>query len=253
MATTKAKRKKIETSVLETFRILDKTGRNAERYQAFFKSMSDAQFEKWVKSFLADKDENFFLECMPYDSEPSLEEIEKAAKYLKIPLKETVTFRHLNGVQSSEPVPVGYLNIKRHQQIVSKKTNLSHGIRERNQKTGQVTGSAKAARLTDMDNYALQTMGAEDALAEMMGPRSDDMRKKGQMYEQINLQGFVSDKDLKSTSRDKVTLNTVNSILLGAGIWTDLIGSTLVLPITADTARSQEARDERRKKQRVTG
>jgi len=132
--------------------------------------------------------------------------------------------------------------VKRHQQIVSKKNALSSGIRRRNQKTGQVIGEAKAARLTDMDNYALQTLGADSALSELLGPRADDMRAKAKMYEKIRSQGFVSQKDLRSGPRDKVTLNTLNVMMLGAGIQTDLVNSTLLLPITAEGEGRREAK-----------
>jgi hypothetical protein len=245
------KRKKIEDLILGLFKALDRKGKNPERYASFFKKMNDTDFEKWAKSFFTDEDENFFLDCIPYQTEPSMKDIEKAAAFLKLPLKETVSFNHLDGVKTKSPVPVGYLSIKRHQQIISKKNNLSSGIRRRNQKTGQVIGDSKAARLTDMDNYALQTINANAALSELLGPRADDMKAKNRMYEQIREFGFVSQESLKSNAQEKVTLNTLNVLMIGAGIQTDLVNKTLLLPITADTVNRQEKQAARRTVQGV--
>ena len=246
-----AKRKKAQELVFAVFNKLDKTGRNAERYREFFSKMSDVQFEKWAKNFMEDPEENFFLECTPYETEPSLKDIEAASKVLDIPLAETVTFRHLDGTTTQSKVPVGYLYIKRHQQIVSKKNGLSNGIRERNQKTGQVTGGSKAARITDMDNYSLQTYGADEALKELLGARADDPVAKIEMYRKINEEGFVSLQEIEGDPRKKVTLNTINTILLGAGITTDLVTDGLLLPITAETVDRQERIERDRASQRT--
>jgi DNA-directed RNA polymerase beta subunit len=98
----------------------------------------------------------------------------------------------------------------------------------------QVTGDSKAARESDMENYSLQTIGAENALRELMGGRSDDIKAKSQMYEKISTEGFAMQKEIESDPSSKVTLNTVNVMFLGAGIQTDLVNKTSLLPITAE-------------------
>ena len=231
--TIKEKRKKIETLVYKTFEILDKTGENTDRYKAFFSSLSDKEFEKWANDFLKDPEENFFLEVLPYKNEPGLRDIYKALEYLKIPTREKVTFKHLNGVSTSSPVPVGYVICKRHQQILSKKNTLVDNINIRNLKTGQVTSESKGARESDMEVYSLKAYGADNILKEILGARSDNMRAKSEMYEKINVEGYVSLKDLSNNAEDKVTLNTIDVMYLGAGIKTNLISNSLILPSTA--------------------
>jgi hypothetical protein len=137
MAIGKEKRKRIEGLVLEVFKTLDRTGGNHERYKAFFASMDDKAFDLWCKRFLNDPEENFYLEVLPYKSEPHITDIKKAADILGVPLEERLTLRHQGGVKTPHPVPVGYLMLKRHQQIVSKKNQTAGGIKQRNQKTGQ--------------------------------------------------------------------------------------------------------------------
>jgi len=239
MATT-GKRRRVEQLVLDVFSALDKTGGNTAHYRAFFKSMSDEQFARWIGGFLRDEEENFYLEAIPGRNEPALADIEKAAKILGVPLNERVTFPHLGGVKTREAVPVGWLLIKRHQQIVSKKNDAAQGARQRNPRTGQVTGEDKSARTSDMEHYSLQTVGAEHALEELLGPRADDLRAKGRMYEKIGSEGFVNLSELPAEPRNRVTLNTINTLLLGAGIRSDLINRGLLLQISAD--RPQEVK-----------
>lgn len=231
-----SKRKEIESAVLSVFSTLDKTGLNTRKYVAFFKSMNDAQFKKWIEEFLKNDEENFFLEIIPHKNEPSLTDIEKAAKLLNVPLTERVIFPHLGKIKTKTAVPVGWLMIKRHQQIVSKKNSIANTIKERNQRTGQVTGGSKAARESDMENYALQTIGAKAALKEFMGARSDDLAAKQQMYSKISTEGFVQEKELKGDPNGKVALNTINVLMLAAGLRTNLISNSLVL-------RSAELKD----------
>ena len=144
-----------------------------------------------------------------------------------------MTFNHLNGITTSAEVPVGYVICKRHQQIVSKKNSLVDNINVRNAKTGQVTANSKAARESDMEVYSLKAYGADNILKEILGARSDNMRAKNEMYEKINNEGYVSLEDLSNNPEDKVTLNTINVMYLGAGIRTNLISKSLILPSTA--------------------
>jgi hypothetical protein len=231
-------RKAVESLVIGTFAALDRTGLNPKKYLDFFSSLSDDQFAKWLESFLADEDENFFLEVIPHRNEPSFPDIEKAAKILGIQLEERVVFPHSGGIMTRTPVPVGWLMLKRHQQIVSKKNSIANSVRTRNQRTGQVTGDSKAARESDMENYALQTIGAKHALKEMMGARADDSHSKQQMYGKISTEGFVQAGELKPNPDGKVALNTISVLFLGAGIRTDLVSNSLMLNVTTRSPRA---------------
>jgi len=230
----KEKRRAIERLVLGFFSEIDKTNTNKKKYEEFFASLNDVQFKTWINKFLKSEDENFYLDVMPYKNEPSLKDIEKTAKFLKVPLEERVILPHLGNIKTNTTVPVGYLLIKRHQQILSKKNSIANTITQRNQKTGQVTGKSKAARDTDYDTYSLQTIGAEEALKEIMTARSDDMKAKEDMYYKISQEGFVQSGELNYDKDGKTTLKTIDVIFLGAGIRTDLINNSLVLKITTD-------------------
>ena len=234
MASLREKRKKIEELVFSVLDTLDKLKENSAKYREFFKSMTDDQFKHWADKFFKDPEANFFLEVLPYKNEPNLRDIYKALRILGIPTREKVTFKHLNGVTTSKPVPVGYVFCKRHQQILSKKNSVSESIDHRNPLTGQVTGDSKSARESDLEVYSLRAFGADEVIQELLGPRADNLRAKSEMYEKINSEGMVSLKDLSNNVEDKVTLNTINVMYLGAGMRTNIVRDDLFLPITLE-------------------
>lgn len=240
-----SKRKKIEETVLSTIDMLDVTGLNTKQYKDLFDSMSDDKFEKYINNLLSDKDENFYMQILPFKNEPNLKDIKKAADYLGIPLEEYVYFRHDGNkedpLKSRVKVPVLYLNIKRLQQFLFKKNSFGLDIDVRNQKTGQVTSDSKVSRISDAETYALSVIGADKALEELLGPRSDNAEKKRQMYQDIATQGYTQLETLTSDVEDSQTINTVDVYFMGAGIVTDLVTPGLAL---ARTLKDKNTKDQ---------
>ena len=108
---THAKRKKIETLVLEVMGTLDKTGENAATYKAQFEGMSDKQFEAWAKRLAKEEDFHFYLSVLPFKNEPTLDQIEAAAKLTGTKLHQYVYFKHDGAkdrpIRTAVKVPVG--------------------------------------------------------------------------------------------------------------------------------------------------
>lgn len=87
----------------------------------------------------------------------------------------------------------------------------------------QVTADDKIARISDMETFSLLTYKEDPVcLKEFLGPRADSMDAKANMYKEISKQGYVYMKDLPSDISKKQALNTVSTLLLGAGIDNDL-------------------------------
>ena len=232
-----AKRKKMEDLIYKFFDAFDKTGTNTKHYKELFEPMSNQQFDNYFKAFFADENAFLILNICDYEYSIKLEDIERAAKVLGIPLFENVYMPHLTMdkekiIVTKEPVPVGYLNIKRTQQTVSKKNGLSTNIDRRSALTSQVTGGDKNGRESDHENSMLVSMGLENTLKELNGPRSDDMKMKQEMLQDIALNGYVSLNDMNSDVTNKTTLNTVNVFLLGMGLDSDLVTTGMMLPST---------------------
>lgn len=233
------KRKKVEDLVYSVMSTLDKTGENTEKYRAMFNKMSDAQFNTWMNKFLADKDANFRLEVLPFKNEPDFNQIEKALKILNIPMEEYVYFRDQKNsdgqfVRTATRVPVIYLSIKRLEQVVTHKSGVTLDIDKRNQLTGTVTSDSKVARNSDVESYALILQQNEATLNELMGARSDNMGAKRIMYEKIQADGYVNLKDIQEGSSvfEKVALNTFDTYMIGAGVKTDTVTDSDLLPVS---------------------
>ena len=228
------KRKEMEDLIYGFYDALDPTGRNTEKWKSYFGSLSDTQFDKFFKEFFENENRYLTLDIVDYEIDLRMEDIEKAANFLKIPLFEHVAFKHYTMdpnrvIVTKEAVPVGYCHIKATQQMVSKKNGLSTTSDKRSSITGQVTGKDKNGRESDLENSMLVSIGMNDALKEINGPRADDPVMKEQMYTAINNKGFVSLEDMDSDPANKTTLNTVNTFLLGMGLDSDLVTKGLML------------------------
>lgn len=149
------KRQKIETLIDKVMRAMDPSGVNANKYKQMFSVMSDQQFSQWITKFLADPKSNFRIDIEEFGSDDRkllFENMEKAADIVNIKLFEYVYMPHLSSdpnrpVRTSKPVLVGYLNIKRPQQMVMKKTGLALSDDNRDENTGAVKGESKAVPL----------------------------------------------------------------------------------------------------------
>lgn len=228
------KRNKIEALVYRTFDLLDPSGRNTTKYKELLGSMSDKKFDEFIKYLLANENEYLTFEVVDYEIDLDLKNIRKAAELLKIDLFEYVAQPFVNGDTNNppitpNPVPVGYLHIKRPQQMLTKKNTTSLRTSKRSAITGQVVGSDKSARESDQENVALLTIGADKALAEFMGPRADDRVMELEMLDQINKNGYTELDTLTNHLENKTTLVTLDVYLLGMGIKSDLITNGLAI------------------------
>lgn len=221
-------RAKFMDKLVTTMDLLDPTGQNGINYVNTFKGMSDTQFNSWCSKFFADELQNFYLEIVEYERDLTIENVEKCAKYLQIPLMEKVALPYAtedpdNILVTPTPVPVGYIHEKRMPQTLMKKSAGSISREKRSAKTGTVKGDDKNARNTDTETYSMIAVGAEMGLREFMGPRADDMKAKTQMYSSINRKGYVSLSDLESGPEDKVALNTFDAYFAMQGLLTNLV------------------------------
>ena len=234
---TPQKREEMETLIYNFFSAFDKTETNTKHYQDMFSKMSDTQFDKWFKDFFDNPKAYLVLNICDYENTIQLDDIEDAAKVLNIPLFETVympyvTMNKKKTIATPIPVPVGYLNIKRTQQTISKKNGLSTSIDTRSALTAQVTGADKNGRESDLENTMLASLGMVNTMRELNGPRADDMSMKNQMLHDIALNGYVKLEDLDDDVENKTTLNKVNVFLLGMGLDSDLVTRGLMLPVS---------------------
>jgi hypothetical protein len=222
---TPQKRDKIETMVLEVVKRMDNDKMlNYKRYQTLFKTMSDDEFESWANEMGHELDDTIQMFQLPFE-EMKMTQIKSAAEYLKMPLEEYIWYRHndLQGIRTKMRVPVGFVHIKRVQQLLAKKNRYAFDTDDITLKTGTVKGESKVASLSDPETFMLTALNADAALREFLGPRSDNQSAKQDMYRSIAKDGYVSLENLEGDITRSTTLNTMNVYLLGAGIKSDLI------------------------------
>lgn len=234
---TDATRKEMEDTIYIFFSKFDKSGRNTRHYKEMFQPMSNAQFDAFFKALFANPDAFLILTIVDYEATITLDDIEDAAAVINVPLFEYVYMPHLSmdkkhTIVTKERVPVGYINIKRPQQTISKKNGISTSIDSRSALTNQVTGGDKNGRESDLENTMLTSLGMTKTLEELNGPRSDDMVMKQQMLHDIAMNGYAEMGAMESNLDNKTTLNTVNAFLLGMMIDSDLVTSGLELKST---------------------
>lgn len=228
------KRKQIEEIVDSTLRLMDPTGINARKYKDMFQVMSDDEFKDWIEKFLADEKSNFRLDIEEFgDGSRSLkfENVEKAADALGIKLFEYVYLPHVSSnpnrpIRTKQPVLVGYLNIKRPQQLVTKKTGLSLNDTDVDEMTGEAKGDSKGGTTTGIENELLAGVGGDIILSEIIGARGDNTTEYDNMISSISENGSVKLSDIKTGVYDKPTLLAADLYLMAMGLKTDLISES---------------------------
>ena len=234
-----ANRKEIEQLIYDVFDAIDPSGTNTQKYRSHFEGMSDTEFEKFMKSFLKNDEEQFILDIVEFEHDLSMDKCEKASKVLGIPLMEYVympwlTMDKENVVVSKEKCLVGYINVKRPQQMVHKKNGISISNTKISALTNQVVDHDKNARDSDIEASMLVALGADEILKELHGPRADDPVMKREMNQSIATKGYVSLEDLTNSPTNKVTLNTINTFLLSMGLKSDIVTDSYILPKTSE-------------------
>src|SRR5690554_1393859 len=108
---TPTKKEKIIDLVMGVVKRLD-TGKkhNISFYENMFSKMSDKQFEEWANSMGHNLDDTIQLFMLPFE-EPTMNQIQEAAKFLKLPLEEYVYYYHNDeeGIRTKTKVPVGLI------------------------------------------------------------------------------------------------------------------------------------------------
>lgn len=240
-------RLELEKELYEFTDDCDPTGRNTERLRALLKPMDDKTFYKFMDEFFDNEKKNIQIGYEAFDNPVNIQFIEKLAKKYDIPLYEIVYKPYLTGdianpPASVHPVLVLDIPIKRLKQMVVAKSHTSLTNTKRDAKTGQVTGSDKTARVTDVEAYSLIVQELYACAQESYGPMADDQAASFEMQRQIQKNGEVSLADLPKDPLSKTTTNTIFYMMLGAGVTTNLIEeSGYILPLTMMAKEDQSS------------
>lgn len=244
MAITPEKRAEIEAVIYKTFDAVDKTKANSQYYHELFADMSDAQFEKFLKGRLP-----FRFHTEVFKAEPKMSDVFDGFKVLKKPLLEKIKLPYLfqndqgKSIESKECLVI-YINIKRLKQMVAKKTNTAIEIAKRDMKTGRLLGEDKGGIESDKEFEGAMALGLENTVIENARIRADAMQAKTQSYNNINVKGEVSWKDIDAQHTDSLAKNTFNVFLIGANLHSNLIDEDYYTPHTLERRGKLLSREE---------
>ena len=109
------------TLIYKFFNAVDKSKSNTNYYKTMFESMGENEFNRYFKGFFEDNNAYLTLSIVDYEHNLTMEDIEAGAKVLNVPLFEYVSMPHITMdksrvVTTKNPVPVGYILVKRPQQ-----------------------------------------------------------------------------------------------------------------------------------------
>ena len=242
------KRKAAEKLCYDVMNILDPSGVNTTKYKEIFSKMSNTEFVSFMQRMWEDDTLNYILDIVDFERDLEMENIEKAANFLGIPLEEYVMYPHLNQdrdkpIVSRVPCIVMYIIDKRMQQMAQKKNSTSIHTSDRSAVTGQVVGDDKNGRSSDIENAGLVTLNAINCAKEFNGFRADGLNRKSLAYSEIATTGSVSLEKVEDSAGigDRTILNTLNVLYLGMGISTDLVQDNVIMNKTVrDMGRSKK-------------
>ena len=238
------KRKECEELIYRTFTAADPSGANTQYYQQLFSNMSDAEFTKLISGRLP-----FRYHVAPFDNEPKMPDLFNAFKVLNKPLMEKVKLPYLAKNKNGEPIEskeclVGYLNIKRLKQMLTKKNNTAMEITKREMKlTGRLQGSDKGGLESGKEFEGAMALGLENTTAEYARVKAASMKAKAEAYNTINTKGDVSFKDIDTEKNDSISKNAMNVYLIGANIHSNLIDENYYNPHTLEKKKQRIERD----------
>lgn len=226
------KRKQAIDLILSTMHILDPSGKHEEYYKNKFAKMNDAEFKRYISRPFPYR---FYTRI--FNIEPSMSDMEKAAKNIGIQLTEKVMlpyyYTNADGVPvESKECLVIYAPLKKMKQFITKKNSMSIDIAMRDNKTGLLISDDKNGKTSDREMEALGVMGLDQTIRELSRPRADAMDAKSVMYATITTNGDVSLNDLPDDPNDSLAKNLLNVYLLGSGLNSNLLNVDNYLPVT---------------------
>lgn len=219
----KKQREEIETLVISSMDILDKSKTNSEYYKDLFARMSDAQFEKFIaKKF------PFKFQYRPSVVEPSMDDATAALKSIGVPLTEKITEPYVYTNKDGVPVNtkeclVIYIHHKPVQQFITKKNKWSIDTSNRDMKSGRLVGADKGAVTSDREFESMAVQSMDKTMREFYSIKADAMGAKNLANNIIGSTGMLRLDDVPIDKDDSLSKNLMNVYMIGAHINSNLL------------------------------
>ena len=228
----KKQRQEIETLVISSMDILDKSKTNSEYYKDLFSKMSDAQFEKFIAKRFP-----FKFHYRPSVVEPSMDDVTKALDYIGVPLMEKVyepnVYINKDGVPvNTKEALVVYIHHKPVQQFITKKNKWSMDTSNRDMKTGRLVGADKGAVTSDREFESMAVQGMDKTMREFYTVKADSMNAKNLTNNIIGSTGMLRLDDVPIDVDDSLSKNLMNVYMIGAHLNSNILNEGNYTPYT---------------------
>lgn len=229
---TKNQRNEIESLVLNSMKVLDKSGTNTEYYKDLFARMSDSQFKTFIS-----KQFPFKFHYRPSVVEPSMDDVTNALKSIGVPLMEKViepyTYRNKDGVPvNTKECLVVYIHHKPVQQFITKKNKLSMDTANRDMRTGRLVGNDKGAVTSDREFESMAIQGMDKTMREFYSIKADTMAAKNLANNIIGTTGMLRLDDIPIDKDDSLSKNLMSVYMIGAHLNSNLVNEGNYTPYT---------------------
>jgi hypothetical protein len=191
------KRQLTERYIINAISRIDKD--NAKRYETFFKSLSDAQFDNFMKAL---KSNQIQLRIYFPNVKKNIKNqtIFDLAKYFKIPLYDYIRLKNRISntyYYSKHPLLILKLPVRRVKQFLFNKIRIPESDKHISKLSGQVMKPDKGSKISLIETYLLASKGLEKSIVELIKVRGGDLKNYHQLKSKILETGEVSLQDLE--------------------------------------------------------
>lgn len=204
------KRKKVEELILSTMKTMEPGGTNHDRYKKMFESMSDADFDKYMKDIKAKKKKlPFYAPNMKVILKQA--DLIKAADAIKAEIFTKLIFRDpVTGLPYRTPneVMVLKLPVRRTRQYLKHGISVPEGDSKVDMLTGQVIKPDQASRFSFIEMQLLYGRGMTNVITEFMKVRGGDIPAYAQLKQSLEETGEFSLASLDPNTIPRSTMTT---------------------------------------------
>ena len=241
LANFKKARENVEKKIYKVMKIVDPTGQNTEYYKKKFAGMNDKEFYDFFN-----QDFPLKFQTKVFEVDPNVTQIIDALHSINVPITEKINmpflYKNKDGVPvKTQPALVVYLPLKRMKQMVIKKSGYSVNISKRDYRTGLLIDTDKNGNSTDREFESLVVMNLDNTLKELSTVRADAMSAKNNFYNEINIKGMTSLKDVDIENSDSIARNLLSAYLIGAHIQSNLVNVNYLLPRTIKKRNAEQS------------
>lgn len=185
---------------------------SVEIYKNKFSDMTDKQIQDYI---------NKYGIRMIQQDEITPKQLDSFIKKLNITTEERLVVPHQKITTEKNTIIIP-IQIRRLEQLSSKESHSVFDTNVRN-KVNQPTRESRSGQLSDAEVAQMAAMNLDKTLTELLSPRSDNMKSKREMNEQIRKDLTFSLDSLTKNEEGKSTIKYINALYLGTNIATDLV------------------------------